>query len=553
MPRAKKYVTKLQPVTGDDLEDQLSRTVIIHPGSRYLRILRPSDTEAVVQSHCIARKQRLTNGQASVSRASSSSEVFRSLDSVASTTDFKQAAASAETWLKGNSKEEKTLGRTYCSFDAKESEETTPVTKEYVVGNEALDVGALHSNFVLSWPIRYGHFNLHDGPGGSRSAVATDIENIWDWVLTNELGITRKLRGSHRAVLVIPDIYNREDVRSLVEILLTNLDFFAVFVVLENVASMFGACIPSACVVDVGAEKTVVSCVDDGISLAETRLLMHCGGDDITRLTNWYLQQKVRSFNLKIASMTDWFKMDAIKKALVHFDFTQSGSNDIDVGLPSPDREESLVMKLPHDFCRFPGLALFQEGLVSFPPNTQQTFTFQYYPGSYDDVSGTEGRAKRPATKKPTTAKPENTEADTTINPENIFDTIPENNIPEEKADLDTMKIMKLHEAIYWSISRCATEEQQKRMLKNILVVGGGLVLFPGALDFLTKRLEEVVPAGTDLNVITNSREIPGDLHAVKGASVMAALETVQYLWITKEEWIRTGIKIIREKSSFGW
>ena len=46
----------------------------------------------------------------------------------------------------------------------------------------------------------------------------------------------------------------------------------------------FGAGLSSACVVDIGDEKTNICCVEDGISNPSTRLTLHVGGSDITRL-----------------------------------------------------------------------------------------------------------------------------------------------------------------------------------------------------------------------------------------------------------------------------
>ena len=111
------------------------------------------------------------------------------------------------------------------------------------------------------------------GPGGSRTAVASGIEHIWDKILTDELGIPRTSRSSHRVVLVTPDVYHRDDIRDIIHVLLVNLDFAAVFVAVQSVSSAFGASLSSACVVDVGAEKTVVACVDDGISIPGNDLI----------------------------------------------------------------------------------------------------------------------------------------------------------------------------------------------------------------------------------------------------------------------------------------
>ena len=46
----------------------------------------------------------------------------------------------------------------------------------------------------------------------------------------------------------------------------------------------FGAGLSSACVVDVGDEKSHVCCVEDGVSNPFTRLTLNVGGSDITRL-----------------------------------------------------------------------------------------------------------------------------------------------------------------------------------------------------------------------------------------------------------------------------
>lgn len=39
----------------------------------------------------------------------------------------------------------------------------------------------------------------------------------------------------------------------------------------ESVCGAFGSGLPSACVVDVGADKTSICCVEDGLSLPATR------------------------------------------------------------------------------------------------------------------------------------------------------------------------------------------------------------------------------------------------------------------------------------------
>ena len=45
------------------------------------------------------------------------------------------------------------------------------------------------------------------------------------------------------------------------------------------------------CVVDVGDQKTSVSCVEDGVSLPQTRLHLDYGGSDVTQVFHFLLKQ----------------------------------------------------------------------------------------------------------------------------------------------------------------------------------------------------------------------------------------------------------------------
>lgn len=55
-------------------------------------------------------------------------------------------------------------------------------------------------------------------------------------------------------------------------LLLIKIGFGSCFFVQDHVAATFGAGLGYACVVDVGDQKTSVSCVEDGISHPNTRV-----------------------------------------------------------------------------------------------------------------------------------------------------------------------------------------------------------------------------------------------------------------------------------------
>lgn len=63
------------------------------------------------------------------------------------------------------------------------------------------------------------------------------------------------------------------------------------FKIKDHVAATFGAGLGYACVVDVGDQKTSVSCVEDGISHPNTRVKLEYGGGDVTQTFYWLLQK----------------------------------------------------------------------------------------------------------------------------------------------------------------------------------------------------------------------------------------------------------------------
>lgn len=98
----------------------------------------------------------------------------------------------------------------------------------------------------------------------------------------------------YSAILIIPDLYDQHYVREMTDMLLRSFGFrqvclqqvspsasFLTYVCQthtvkiecfqESLCVTFGAGLSSACVVDIGATKTSIACVEEGLVLAETR------------------------------------------------------------------------------------------------------------------------------------------------------------------------------------------------------------------------------------------------------------------------------------------
>lgn len=79
--------------------------------------------------------------------------------------------------------------------------------------------------------MRRGDFNLHGGVGGSVTAVLADLQDIWEHVLKKHLRIPLSDLHLYKAVLIVPDIYNRGHLRELMNSLLLKMGFGSCFLV----------------------------------------------------------------------------------------------------------------------------------------------------------------------------------------------------------------------------------------------------------------------------------------------------------------------------------
>lgn len=153
---------------------------------------------------------------------------------------------------------------------------------DYFTGNEALRIPEeSNPRYKLFWPIRNGTFNETDYTG--RNQLYHDISKIIEEALKSQLGITElKDLGNYRCVFIIPDLYERNYVTMLLDILIRDLGFGKVCLQQESLSATFGAGTGIACIVDIGAQKTSICCVDEGLCVEESRINLKMGGADVT-------------------------------------------------------------------------------------------------------------------------------------------------------------------------------------------------------------------------------------------------------------------------------
>ena len=84
-------------------------------------------------------------------------------------------------------------------------------------------------------------------------------------------------------ILVIPDSCVKIHIRYMIN-MLYNLGFKSLFIHQESVMATYAMALPTAVVVDIGATKTSVCCIEEGIIIAKSVIRKNQGGDDQTNL-----------------------------------------------------------------------------------------------------------------------------------------------------------------------------------------------------------------------------------------------------------------------------
>lgn len=188
--------------------------------------------------------------------------------------------------------------------------------KEYLIGEQVLRISDPQQlNYAVRWPIHGYNFNTRDYP--SVQMILDDIETIISTALYEKYKMSRGDYKNYSVVLVIPDFYDRAYVREFVNILLRTMGFKQICVQQESLAATYGAGISNACVVDIGAVCTSVACVDEGLVIADSRISLNMGGNDITEFL-YVLLEKInfpyRDINL--ALWHDWHVVEDLKARL---------------------------------------------------------------------------------------------------------------------------------------------------------------------------------------------------------------------------------------------
>ncbi|KAG0434232.1 hypothetical protein HPB47_019252, partial [Ixodes persulcatus] len=403
--------------------------------------------------------------------------------------------------------------------------------------------------YHIHWPMRRGRLNLHGGVGGSLVAVMSHLESIWAVAIQRYLDIPlRDLK-----VTLCQHLPEEDHIREMMDVLLSRLGFAACFVHLESVCATFGSGLSYACVVDVGDQKTSVSCVEDGISTRATRLVMEYGGADITHLFHYLLRKSGFPYKeCDARKATDAILLQELKETMCH-------------------------VNLVGDECLIAPLALFRPEMLGVT-GPKQARVQSRNPGDPQDPHDDNYLIQTQARAREAAEGSQALDAASQLDDSQLGQGVLEDDdvaVPPEAAastaaprdcegDLQCDQLLGIDQAIVQCVDRCDCDEMKRKMFSCVLVVGGGS-LFPGIHTWLQNRLSVQIPImyrAEHIDIITRpkaSLEFPVALEmdprvtTWKGASIMSCLDTAQELWVRQCEWQRFGVRLLRERAPFAW
>lgn len=212
------------------------------------------------------------------------------------------------------------------------------------------------------------------------------MERIWSYALEARLKIPLRDLGTHCAVLVVNDVYVRRHLREFVTLLLQRLGFRRCFLVQDSVASTYGAGIGYGCVVDIGAQKTSIACIEDGISQMDARVRLNYGGGDLDQVLLMLLRKcgfPYRECNVQ-DSYVDAHLLDELKEKFCHLNASVCGAQEKHFTLRKQNGQWLRYTIQVGDEAIMAPLALFHTELLNITGRTRSVFTQQAPQEQYD-------------------------------------------------------------------------------------------------------------------------------------------------------------------------
>lgn len=474
---------------------------------------------------------------------------------------------------------------------------------DFFTGKEALRIPD-HSSpkYKLFWPLQRGWYNERDY--NKKTQLYEDISVIIEEAIKQQLNLRKKRDwAQYGCVFVIPDLYERQYVIQVLEMLMRDFGFARVCFIQESLAATFGAGYTSACVVDIGAQKTSICCVEEGMCVENSRVNLKYGGADVTdtfmrmmlfdhfpyadinlkRRHDFLLAEELKckfctmseadvsvqlfDFHLRVSSQdTRKYTFKTYDEVLLApqgffqpsiFDHSEKlegrrkligPSQDLYDGSPNDpvSKAQSAIIQLISPHVRANGQEAasvddMSNGLVTSTPLRLPPNPFSRFAESENTPSSAIGSPAPDGDDTPAPGADGNIGGASNPTGSSVRD--------------DVLPIVSLDSAIFTSILYGANEDERKTrdFLGGIMVIGGGSQI-KGFYTFLEEKLKEKKPGyAKDIMIGTPPRELDPQGVVWKGGSVFGKLRGTNDSWIGRMEYDRLGPRLLAYKCMWAW
>ncbi|KAI9793149.1 MAG: actin-like protein arp8 [Piccolia ochrophora] len=460
--------------------------------------------------------------------------------------------------------------------------------------------------YKLYWPLRNGWYN--ESPYLSRTLLQEDIAIIIEDALKNQLELPRKKDwGLYDCVFVIPDLYDRNYVTASLEMLLREFRFARVCFVQESLAATFGAGFSSACIVDIGAQKTSICCVEEGMCIENSRINIKYGGADVTEtFVKMMLFDLFPYADINLNRRYDFLLAEELKQKFCTMNEAEISVQLYDFHLRASGQDTRKYTFKTYDEVILAPMGYFQPAIFDHSEKLRGRRklierSYDIYDGSPNDPFSSaqqsiyQALAPTPESVDPSAPVATNGEGDGPTKPYSLanrlndkLDATPRSSVagspaPEENGTPQPgaastpapgmngtptvpnpmaekiysaeerdriLPILPLDTAILTSITHSAQADERKTrdFLGGIMVIGGGGAV-PGFLTFLEERMRALRPAfAKEIMIGSPPRELDPQVIVWKGGSVFGKLQGTNDSWIGQMEYDRLGSRLLAYK-----
>ena len=470
----------------------------------------------------------------------------------------------------------------------------------YITGKEASRIPDLSiPRYKLFWPLQHGWYNEKEYD--QKMALFEDISVILEDAIKNQLNLRRKRDwAQYGCVYILPDLYEKRYVVQTLDMLMRDFGFGKVCFIQESLAATFGSGVTQACVVDIGAQKTSICCVEDGMCIEDSRVNLKYGGADVTEtFVKMMLHDYFPYQEINLSRRYDFLLAEELKCQICNISPDSVVGDSHVFHLRAPGQETRKYQFKVYDEPLLAVQGFFNPSLFDNASKLQgrrkiiEPSTDLYDGSPNDPVSSAQSAIIAemgplpPAPSEATGETPNDRTGSTFLFgrqssavPQRFFGATDrsspgpdspagdDDSTPAADGNLqstpnilatsmrdDVLPIVGLDKAIFTSIEHGnpGNERKMRDFAGGIMLIGG-CSLIRGLGPCLEERLRQLKPAyGKDIQVAGKPKDLDNQVVMWKGGSVFGRLRGTNDSWIGPLEYDRLGARVLAYKCMWQW